>query len=218
MKNILLSPLINECRMRHLLSSQLVIVQHLSGGLNISLPFLMENGLDQLDSQGVLLWSEKQVRFPLYQNMTPARKSLPSTAPLNSVITLGKSTVEVSNKNCPTMPPQTGKLLNTTISEKATVKEQAAMVFSYKNLLINKIHHLSLNKEHPSQDENYFGLKSLDQVVLVTESQDIEVYFVNESDTPLTISSICVIGSINVPESHAEVIDMSNIYCIRFFP
>ena len=85
------------------------------------------------------------------------------------------------------------------------------MVFSYKNSFINKAHHLSLNKEHPSQDENYLSRNSLDQAALVNESNDIDVYFFNKSNTPITIGSNCVIGSINVPEFHAEVVDMSSV-------
>ena len=41
--------------------------------------------------------------------------------PINSVITFGDSTVEVSNKNCQVMPPQTGKLINATVNGKAIV-------------------------------------------------------------------------------------------------
>ena len=51
--------LTDEFGKRHLLSSRLV--RHLSRGLNISLPFLVENELDQFYSQGVLLWTKKQV-------------------------------------------------------------------------------------------------------------------------------------------------------------
>ena len=68
---------------------------------------------------------------------------------------------------------------------------------------------MSLYKEHPSQDENYFGLNSLDQAALINESNKIDVYFFNETDTPITISSNCVIGSINILESHAEFVDMN---------
>ena len=42
----------------------------------------------------------------------------------------------------------------------------------------------------------------------------IDVFFFNETNTPLTISGNCVIGFINVPESHADVVDMSNVMTI----
>ena len=51
-------------------------------------------------------------------------------------------------------------------------------------------------------------------LALVTESNNIDVYFLNESNTPITIRSNCVIELINIPESHAEVIDMSNVMII----
>ena len=63
--------LVNESRLHYPMSSWLVIVWHLSCDLSISLPFLVENWLDQFNSQGVLLWSKKQVRFPLYQKYEP---------------------------------------------------------------------------------------------------------------------------------------------------
>ena len=179
--------IIDESEKRHLFSSRLVIVKHLSCGLNISLAFLVENGLDQLHSQSVLLWTKKQVLFPLYRNMMHARKFLPSSTMINSVITLGDSTFEVSNKNRQIVPPCTGKVLNATVNGKAIVQKQADKVFSYKNSFINKIHHLSLNKEHLSQDENYFSLNSLDQAKLVKNSNKIDVYFIIETNTPIII-------------------------------
>ena len=39
----------------HVMPSRLVIVKHLSCGLNVSLPFLVEHGLDLILSQGILL-------------------------------------------------------------------------------------------------------------------------------------------------------------------
>ena len=58
----------------HAMTSRLVIVKHLSCGLNISLPFLVEHGLDQLHSQGVLLKNPQNLRFPLYRNISHARR------------------------------------------------------------------------------------------------------------------------------------------------
>ena len=57
-------------------ASRLVIVKHLSCGLNISLPFMVEHGLDQLHSQGVLLKNPKNIHFPLYRNIHHARRRL----------------------------------------------------------------------------------------------------------------------------------------------
>ena len=116
--------LIDESGKRHPFSSRLVIVKHLSCRLNISLPFLVENGLDQLHSQSVLLWRKKQLQLPLYRNMAHARKSLPKppmSTPIKSVITLGNSTVELSNKNRQVVPPRTGKLINATVPGKTIV-------------------------------------------------------------------------------------------------
>ena len=75
---------------------------------------------------------------PVSTVLTHACKSLPSTAPLNRVITLGESTVEVSSKNRQTIPPRTGKLLNATVSGKVIVKKQADAAFSYKIHLLIK--------------------------------------------------------------------------------
>ena len=55
--------LTDESSKRHVFFSRLVIVRHLSCGLKVSLPFLVENGLDQLHSQGILLWTKKQFQF-----------------------------------------------------------------------------------------------------------------------------------------------------------
>ena len=76
------------------------------------------------------------------------------------------------------------------------------------------MHALQTNIEHPSQDETYFGLNSLDQATAVSKSNELNVYFFNESDLPLTISSNCIIGSIKIPEPHAKVVDMSDVMTI----
>ena len=83
--------LTDESGKEYKLTSRLVIVKHLSCGLNISLPFLVEHGLDQLRSQGILLMTRKNVRFPLYQILNHARRRLKVKkieSPRISVITL----------------------------------------------------------------------------------------------------------------------------------
>ena len=67
---------------------------------------------------------------------------------------------------------------------------------------------------HPDQDESYLGLNSIDQAVLVSDSKDVEIYLFNESFSPVTIDSNCVIGSISVPEHHPSVIDMTSVLTI----
>ena len=198
---------------RHVINGRLVIVRQLSCGLNISLPFLVENGLDQLHSQGVLLWTSKHLQFPLFRNMSHARQVASST-PTISAITLGNSTIEVSNKVRQTIPPRTGRVINASIPGKTIVKTPTDTVFSYRNAFLNKINALKVNIEHPSQDDTYFGLNSLDQATAISESNELNVYFFNESDFPLTISSNCIIGSIKVPEPHAKVVDISDVMTI----
>ena len=82
-------------------------------------------------------------------------------------------------------------------------------VFSFKNAFIQKI-----NKLHPDQDESYLGLNSMDQAVSVSDSNDVEIYFFNESLSPVTISSNCVIGNVSVPEHHPSVVDMTSVLTI----
>ena len=43
---------------------------------------------------------------------------------------------------------------------------------------------------------------------------DVDVYFFNESYSPVTISSNCFIGSILVPKHHAAVLDMNSVLTI----
>ena len=136
------------------------------------------------------------------------------TSSLNSNITLGDSTAELSNKIHQTIPSHTRKLINATISGKAIVKEATDTVFSDKNSFLNKIYVLSANTKHPSQDETYFGLNYLDQATLVSKSNELNVYFFNESDVPLTISGNCIIGSIMIPEPHATIVDMNSVMTI----
>ena len=45
----------DDTRKEHVMPSRLVLVKHLSCGLNISLPFLVEQGLDFIISQGIML-------------------------------------------------------------------------------------------------------------------------------------------------------------------
>ena len=66
----------DESGKEHGMSSRLVIVKHLSCGLNISLPFMVEHGLSQLHPQGVLFQESQNLRFPLYRNINHARRRL----------------------------------------------------------------------------------------------------------------------------------------------
>ena len=49
---------------------------------------------------------------------------------------------------------------------------------------------------------------------MINESNGIDVDFFNKTNTSITISSNCVICSNNIPESHAEVVDMNNVMTI----
>ena len=92
----------------HKFASSLVIVKHLSCGLNISLPFLVDNGLDQIHSEGILSWTPQKIRFRLYRNMTHARKRMKRKfieEPQSNVITLGDNQAEVRNSVRQTIPP-----------------------------------------------------------------------------------------------------------------
>ena len=203
--------LTEESGKEHKLTSRLVIVKHLSCRLNISLPFLVEHGLDQLHSQGALLMSQKNVKFPLYRNLNHTRQRLKVEkidSPRISIITLVDNSITVSNQVRHTIPPRTGSLIPTTL-DKTFVGVPTDSVFSFKNAFISKINKLN-NKLHPDQDESYLGLNSIDQAVLVSDSNDVEIYFFNESFSPVTISSNCVIGSILVPEHHPSVVDMTS--------
>ena len=85
----------------HPLTSRHVIIKHLSCGLNSSLPFMVEHGLDQLHSQGIFAKTQKNVRFPLYQNINHARRRLKEekvNAPQINVIILGDRSATVSSK------------------------------------------------------------------------------------------------------------------------
>ena len=106
--------LMDETGKIHKLALRLVIVEHLSCGLNISLPFLVDNGLDQLHSEGVLLWISKKAQFPLYQNMAHARQRMKTNITESqqiSVITLGDNQLNVRSSVRQTIPPRTGKLM-----------------------------------------------------------------------------------------------------------
>ena len=197
------------------MSSRLVIVRHLSCGPNISLQFLVENGLDQLHSQGTLMWFQKNVKFPLHRNMVHALRRMKVKkfdSPMISIITLGDRSIDVSNQLCQTIPPRTGKFISATL-DKTIVGEPRDSVFSFKNAFIHKITSLN-NKLHPVQDESYPGLNSVDQAVLVSDSNNVEIYFFNEWYSPVTISSNCVIGSILVPKYHPPVVDVNSVLTI----
>ena len=199
----------------HVMPSRLVIVKHLSCGLNISLPFMVEHGLDLIISQGILLKNPKNIRFPLYRNINHARRRLKNDldeAPQINVVTVGEQSAIVSSKMRQTIPPRTGKLIPVRVEE-TKVQDPTDSVFTFKDSFIGKI-----EKLHPDQDETYLGLNSLDQVVSVSDSNEVEIYFFNESSHPVTISSNCVIGNILIPEHHPSAIDMTKVMTIAENP
>ena len=159
--------------------------------------------------------TQKNVRFPLYRNINHTRRRLKIEKfeqPRISVITLGDNSAIVSSKVCQTIPPRTGKLISVNI-DKTLVNNPAESVFSFKNSFIQKI-----NKLHSDRDESYLGLNSIDQAVSVSDADEVEVYFFNESPSPVTISSNCVIGSVSIPEHHPSVIDMTSVMTIAEDP
>ena len=79
----------------------------------------------------------------------------------------------------------------------------------FKNAFIQKI-----NKLHPDQDKSYLGLNLIDQAISVSDSNKVEVYFFNESHSPVTISSNCVIGNVSIQEHHPSVIDMTSVMTV----
>ena len=95
----------------HVMPSRLVIVKHLSCGLNVSLPFLVEHGLDLILSQGILLKNPKDIRFPLYRNINHARRRLKhqvEEAPQINVVTVGDRSATVHSKMVSLFLPELG--------------------------------------------------------------------------------------------------------------
>ena len=199
----------------HPMKSRLVIVKHLSCGLNISLPFLVEHGLDQQHSQGALLQVSKNIQFPLYRNIHHARGRLKienKASPHINVITLGDKSANVFNKARQIIPPRTGKLIPVHIDEDFR-DNSVDSVFTFKNSFVQK-----LNKLHPEPDETYLGLNSIDQAIRVSNSDESEIYFFNETEQPITISSNCIIGLVSIPEHQPSIVDMTNVMTIAEKP
>ena len=128
--------------------------------------------------------------------------------PQINVITLGDRSATVSSKLRQTIPPRTGRLIPVHVDE-TSIKDPTDSVFTFKNAFIQKT-----NKLLPDQDASYLGLNSIDQVVSVSNSNEVEIYFFNESQHPVTIGSNCIIGNVSIPEHHPSVIDMTNVMTI----
>ena len=73
---------------------------------------------------------------------------------------------------------------------------------------------MTANKLHPEQDDSYPSLNSFDQAVRLTNSEEVEVYFFNELETPVTIGSNCLIGNISIPEHHSVSINMDKVLSV----
>ena len=63
--------------------------------------------------------------------------------------------------------------------------------------------------------KNATSNSSIEQVVSLSNSNDIKVYFFNESQKPITISSNCEIGNVSIPEHHPSVINMTSVMTIK---
>ena len=166
--------ILDETGKEHVMPSGLVIVKHLSCGLNISLSFLVEHGLDLILSQGILLKNLKDIRFPMYRNINHARRRLKQQveeSPQINVVTVGDRSVTVSSKMRQTIPPRTGKVIPVDIEE-TEIRDQTDSVFTFKDTFIQKI-----NKLHPDLDETYFGLNSIEQIISVSDSNEVECIF-----------------------------------------
>ena len=110
----------------------------------------------------------------MYRNINRARRRLKQQvedSPQINVVTVGDRSVTVSSKMRQTIPPRTGKLIPVDIEE-TEIQDQTDSVFTFKDSFIQKI-----NKLHPDLDETYFGLNSIEQIISVSDSNEVEVYF-----------------------------------------
>ena len=151
----------------------------------------------------------------MYRNINHARRRLKKRideVPQINVVTIGNCSATVYSKMRQTIPPRTGKLIPVHIEE-TEVQDPTDSVFTFKDSFIQKI-----NKLHPDQDDTYFGLNSIEQITSVSDSNEVEVYFFNESSHPVTISSNCDIGTVLIPEHHRSVINMTKVMTITEKP
>ena len=203
---------VDETGTGHNFSTRLVVVNHLSNGLNISLPFLVDNHIDQIHSQGILHCVPKNARFPMYKDKKHAKNTTDLKYLSHSVISISEVDIPVYSGHRVSIPPKTGKLLTAYINDNLSETPHISTIFSFNPHFLNKVEHLGKDQENLQ-----LGLNSMDQAVVV-DNKTVQLYFFNETDSPITISNNSLLGDIKLPEDHPAVISVNEIFSIEENP
>ena len=192
--------------------TKFIIVQHLSCGINLSLPFLVDNGLDQLHSVGKLRLQSRNLHFTLYRDRKHALTTVTPEPQTINAITVSDAEAKVYSTSRFTVPPKTGQLVDACIKTPVPITKATDSVFSYDCKFLNKMQELQINGP---QGENYLlGLNAIDQAVTIGKSNTLRVRFFNDSEYPITISNNSFIGMIAIPEPPAVAMDLTNVMTI----
>ena len=198
--------LFDEQRKRHIIKTDLVIISQLACGLNLSLPFLVHNKLNQMHSHNSLLWDIKHIHFPLFRDIKQADSkahSFNTTPP--SVITVTEIPHCAYTLAKQVIPSKTCSEISATVRK--AIDKPSHSIFSFSYGFMGKI----ISQITEATDSHLLGINSLEQAVSIDEKQHFKVYFFNESDSPITITKGIKIGEILKPETQPITIDISEI-------
>ena len=198
----------------HRFTSSFIIIDKLSNGINISLPWLIRHRFDQIHTEGIL--KRDGVKYPVYSSyhlqkqvgdrmVTIEHKIAYRDADAIQTTSEGKepSIVEITSDEClpvynrnphcyrTKVPPNTGVKLNIQLADGRTL-DDSLHIFEFSEKFLNRleINQVTMGSHGDLSDINYFP-----QLVR-PEDGELKIQFLNNSPQEVFISHNCHIGSV----------------------
>lgn len=191
---------------KYKLKSDFVIMPQLTCGINISLPFLIRNKLDQLHSEHALYFTKKRVKLPLFKGKEHAERASPKSRYQPSLLSITDITHNGYASEKRIIPPHSGISLIVKLNKK--VPQIADTLFSFSDQFLSK-----LTTQLPTGHSQpiHLGINSIDQAVSLDNDHQFKLFIFNETGTPLTITKGTKVGFIHVPENQPVSVDINSI-------
>ena len=189
--------LTDSSQRQHAFTSPLLIVKHLSCGLNFSGPWLRTSQINQLHTLNCLEY--KGIKFPLYESLSHARMKIKHPS-VNCIVisTIGDEICKVYSAPRKTIiSPFTAFYRPVYLHQEVTIPQDGTSIFSIHSSFFDKIRAQLGNPDSVSQ---LIAMNEQDQIVPSFRGKHFQILFFNNTEDTITISNNSLIGSLNLVE------------------
>ena len=189
--------LTDSSQQQHSFTSPLLIVKHLSCGLNFSGPWLRASQINQLHTLDCL--EHKGIKFPLYESLSHARMRIKHPSVSRIVIsTIGDENCKVYSAPRKTViSPFTAFYLPVCLNQEVITPQDGTPIFSIHSRFFDKIKE---QLDNPNSISQLITMNEQDQIVTPFKGKHFQILFFNNTEDTITISNNSLIGSLNLVE------------------